>query len=75
MKKTLQDVLNDIQDKLIGKELHGISGTASAFRISEIDNEKNILFWMFKEKEKHGLLKEWKGFGKKCIIVQQQMLR
>ena len=38
MKKTLQDVLNDIQDKLIGKELHGISGTASAFRISEIDN-------------------------------------
>lgn len=27
MKKTLQDVLNDIQDNLIGKELHGISGT------------------------------------------------
>ena len=43
MKKTLQDVLNDIQDKLIGKELHGISGTASAFRISEIDNEKNYI--------------------------------
>ena len=43
MKKTLQDVLNDIQDKLIGKELHGISGTASAFRISEIDNEKKYI--------------------------------
>lgn len=40
MKKTLQDVLNDIQDNLIGKELHGISGTASSFRISEIDYEK-----------------------------------
>ena len=73
MKKTLQDVLNDIQDKLIGKELHGISGTASEYQ--KLITKKNILFWMFKEKEKHGLLKEWKGFGKKCIIVQQQMLR
>lgn len=43
MKKTLQDVLNDIQEKLIGKELHGISGAASTFRISEIDNEKNYI--------------------------------
>ena len=42
MKKTLQDVLNDIQDNLIGKELHGISGTASSFRISEIDYEKEM---------------------------------
>lgn len=61
MKKTLQDVLNDIQDKLIGKELHGISGTASAFRISEIDNEKNYIVldvqgkrktWSFERMEK-----------------------
>ena len=43
MKKTLQDVLNDIQDNLIGKELHGISGTASSFRISEIDYEKDYI--------------------------------
>ena len=43
MKKTLQDVLNDIQDNLIGKELHSISGTASSFRISEIDYGKDYI--------------------------------
>ena len=64
MKKTLQDVLNDIQKKLVGKELHSISGTALVFTISKIDNEKNYI-----------ILREWKRYGNKCIIVQQQMLR
>ena len=61
MKKTLQDVLNDIQKKLVGKELHSISGTALVFTISKIDNEKNYIIldvqgkrktWSFERMEK-----------------------
>jgi len=45
MKKTFQDVLKDIESNLLGKELHGISGNAAAFSISEIDyaNENVVL--------------------------------
>lgn len=34
MKKTFQDVLEDIQENLIGKELNSISGTAVSYRIT-----------------------------------------
>ena len=43
MKKTFQDVLEDIQENLIGKELNSISGTASTFKVEEIDREKEYL--------------------------------
>lgn len=41
MKKTFNDVLADIEKNLIGKTLHGISGTASAFTIVEVDYQNN----------------------------------
>lgn len=37
MKKTFQDILRDIQEKLIGKTLRGISGNASSFIVTEVD--------------------------------------
>lgn len=45
MKKTFQDVLKDIEEKLIGKDLRSISGTAAVFKITEVDyaNNKIIL--------------------------------
>ncbi len=45
MKKTFQDVLKDIENNLIGKELHGISGNAATFSVSEVDyaNEYIVL--------------------------------
>ena len=41
MKKTLLDVLKDIETELIGKTLHGISGNASVFSVTEVDYENN----------------------------------
>lgn len=41
MKKTFQEVLKDIQQNLIGKELSSISGNAALFSISEIDYENS----------------------------------
>lgn len=41
MKKTFNDVLADIEKNLVGKTLHGISGTASAFTIVEVDYQNN----------------------------------
>ncbi len=61
MKKTFQDVLEDIQENLIGKELNSISGTASTFKVEEIDREKEYLVldvqgkrktWSFERMEK-----------------------
>lgn len=61
MKKTFQNVLDDIQEKLIGKTLHSISGTASAFSITEVDyvNDNVVLdvqgkrkTWTFERLEK-----------------------
>lgn len=61
MKKTFQNVLDDIQEKLVGKTLHSISGTASAFSITEVDyiNDNVVLdvqgkrkTWTFERLEK-----------------------
>lgn len=43
MKKTFQDVLRDIQEKLIGKTLRGISGNASSFIVTEVDYQNNYI--------------------------------
>ena len=61
MKKTFQDVLKDIEENLIGKELCGISGNAALFSISKIDyNNSNVVLtvqgkrrtWTFERLEK-----------------------
>lgn len=61
MKKTFQDVLRDIEENLIGKELSSISGNAALFSISEIDyNNSNVVLtvqgkrrtWTFERLEK-----------------------
>ena len=43
MKKTFQDILRDIQEKLIGKTLRGISGNASSFIVTEVDYQNNYI--------------------------------
>jgi hypothetical protein len=43
MKKKFQDVLEDIQEKLIGKTLHGISGVSSSFVVTEVDNQNEYV--------------------------------
>lgn len=44
MKKTVQDVLKDIENNLVGIELNSISGKASVFSISEVNyDNKNIV--------------------------------
>ena len=43
MKKTIQDILKDIEANLIGKELKGISGSAAIFKITEIDYSNKTL--------------------------------
>jgi len=61
MKKTFQDVLKDIENNLIGKELSSISGNAALFSISEVDyaNSNVVLMvqgkhrtWTFERLEK-----------------------
>lgn len=61
MKKTFNDVLADIEKNLIGKTLHGISGTASVFTILKVDYQnKNVVLdvqgnkktWTFERMEK-----------------------
>lgn len=61
MKKTLHDVLKDIETELVGKILHGISGAASEFSIAEVDYANNNVVldvqgkrktWTFKRMEK-----------------------
>ena len=74
MKKTFNDVLADIDKNLIGKTLHGISGTASAFTIVEVDYQNNNVVLDVQGK-RLGHLKGWKRSGRKCIIDQRQMLR
>jgi hypothetical protein len=41
--KTFQEVLVDIQQNLIGVELHSISGSAAPFRIEEVDYANNYV--------------------------------
>ena len=43
MKKTVQDVLKDVELNLIGKELSGISGNATVFKITEVDYNNDSL--------------------------------
>ena len=43
MKKTLDDVLTDIEQNLIGKTLKGISGSAAAFKITTVDRENKYV--------------------------------
>ena len=43
MKKTFQDVLRDIQENLIGKTLHGISGAASSFIVTKVDYQNDYI--------------------------------
>ena len=61
MKKTFHDVLKDIEDHLIGKQLSSISGNAALFSISEIDyGNSNVVLnvqgkrrtWTFERLEK-----------------------
>ena len=61
MKKTFRDVLTDIEENLIGKELSSISGSAALFSISEIDyDNSNVVLsvqgkrrtWTFERLEK-----------------------
>ncbi len=52
MKKTFQDVLRDIEENLIGKELNSISGNASLFSISEVDYTNSNLVLTVQGKRK-----------------------
>jgi hypothetical protein len=52
MKKTFQDVLRDIEQNLIGKQLSSISGNAALFSISEIDYENSNVVLNVQEKRR-----------------------
>ena len=52
MKKTFHDVLRDIEENLIGKELNSISGNAALFSISEVDYTNSNLVLTVRGKRK-----------------------